>query len=62
MDKIKGLGYFIEAESLNNYGGPKKTHKRLVEFLHGLGIKKFITLPGGYAAEMLRRKGLMKKY
>lgn len=60
MDKVKGLGYFIEAESLENSGGVEKTYAKLKEFLQSLGIKNFRMIPGGYAAEMLRRKGLMK--
>lgn len=60
LDKVKGLGYFIEVESLRDFGGIKKTHKMLTEFLHKVGIMDTHTVPGGYAAELMRRKGLVK--
>jgi adenylate cyclase, class 2 len=62
MDEVKGLGYFIEAESLNNKGGTLKTFERLKKFIQSLGIKNISQIPGGYGAEMMRKKGLMKKY
>ena len=62
LDEVKGLGYFIEVESLRNRGGVEKTYKKLEEFLHSLGVNKIEIVPGGYAAEMMRKKGLMKKY
>lgn len=61
LDKVKGLGHFIEAEAIKNMGDPKKTYKHLEDFLKSLGIKNTTIIPGGYAAEMLRRKGLMKR-
>lgn len=60
MDEVKSLGYFIEAESLDNKDGVDKTYKRLEDFLKVLGVKKLIKIPGGYAAELMRKKGLMK--
>lgn len=60
FDEVKGLGYFIEAESLRNTGGVEKTYNELEEFVKSLGIKKVVTIPGGYAAATLRKKGLMK--
>lgn len=62
LDKVKGLGYFIEVESLKNKGGIKSAYKKLEDFLYFLGIKKIKIIPGGYAAEMMRQKGLMKKF
>ncbi|MBN1169070.1 class IV adenylate cyclase [Candidatus Woesebacteria bacterium] len=60
LDEVKGLGYFIEVEALRNKGDLKQTYNNLEEFLKSLGIKDTTIIPGGYAAEMLRRKGLMK--
>lgn len=60
LDQVKRLGYFIEAESLKNLGGVEKTHKELVKFMNSLGITNTKTVPGGYGAAMLRKKGLMK--
>lgn len=60
FDEVKTLGYFMEAESLNNTGGIEKTYKYLEDFVKSLGVKKVVTIPGGYAAELMRKKGLMK--
>jgi adenylate cyclase class IV len=60
FDEVKGLGYFLEAESIKNTGGVKKAYAELETFIKSLGIKEIKTVPGGYAAEMMRRKGLMK--
>lgn len=60
FDEVKGLGYFLEVESLKNTGGPEKTYKTLEEFVVQLGIAKIKTIPGGYAAALMRKKGLVK--
>lgn len=60
LDEVKSLGYFIEVEAIKNLNNLTETYKNLEEHLKSLGIRKFITIPGGYAAEMLRKKGLMK--
>jgi adenylate cyclase class 2 len=59
MDEVKGLGYFIEAEALKNQENIEETYGKLISFLNSLGIKKIKTVPGGYAAAMMRKKGLM---
>lgn len=60
LDDVKGLGFFIEIESSRNLGGFGKTRKRILDFAKALRINTNIVIPGGYAAEMMRRKGLMK--
>ena len=60
FDGVKGLGNFLEVESLKNFGGVKKTHQKLVEHLNHLGIKDTSTIPGGYASEIMRKRGLLK--
>jgi predicted adenylyl cyclase CyaB len=59
MDKVVGLGYFIEAEALKNEGGIDKTYEKLAEFLKSLGVRKIVTVPGGYALAMMKKKGLI---
>jgi len=59
FDKVERLGYFVEVESLKDMGGVAETHKNLVEFMNSLGIRKTKTVPGGYAAAMMRKKGLI---
>ena len=57
LDQVKGLGYFIEVESIKNTGGVKKAHEKLLEFLRKeLDIKETKTIPGGYASEMMRKR------
>ncbi|OGM32455.1 hypothetical protein A2803_03220 [Candidatus Woesebacteria bacterium RIFCSPHIGHO2_01_FULL_44_21] len=60
FDEVVGLGYFLEAESLKNSGGVEKTYKKLERFVKSLGVNEIKTIPGGYAAAMMRKKGLMK--
>ena len=60
FDKVKGLGYFLEVESLKDVGGVEKTHAMLVDYMHSLGIKNTNTVPGGYASELMRKKRLLK--
>lgn len=60
LDEVKNLGFFIEIESLKDLGGPQKTHKAILEFAHTLGLYQTKTVPGGYAAQLLRKKGLLK--
>jgi len=60
LDEVENLGYFIEIESLNNEGGVKKTRRKLLDYARFLGVKKYINISGGYAAELMRRKKLMK--
>jgi len=56
LDEVKGLGYFIEVESIKNEGGVNIAHQKLIDFLQKeLGITKTTTVPGGYAAEMMRK-------
>jgi len=59
LDKVKGLGYFLEVEALKHNKNLYKTHSELMDFAKDLGVKKFIHIPGGYAAEMLRKKNLL---
>lgn len=59
LDEVKNLGYFIEVEAMDDLGGPNNTHKELVKFTKSLGLTGTKTVPGGYAAELMRRKGLL---
>lgn len=59
LDKVKSLGYFVEIESLKNSGGIKRTRKRILDFAKKLGMAKLVNVPGGYACELMRRKGFL---
>lgn len=60
LDVVKGLGCFLEIESLRDFGGTNKTREEILKFARFLGIYETKTIPGGYAAELMRRKGLRK--
>ncbi len=60
FDEVKGLGYFIEVESLKDFGGVEKTRDEILKFTSFLGLKKTTTVPGGYAGALMRKNGLVK--
>ena len=60
LDEVKNLGYFIEVEALKEFGGPTKAHEEILKFTKSLGLNQTKTVPGGYGAELMRKKGLMK--
>ena len=60
LDNVKSLGFFIEIESEGNLGGFDKTRKRILDFARILQVNVESIIPGGYAAEMMRKKGLLK--
>lgn len=59
LDNVKHLGYFIEIESLKNTGGVKNTRKVLLDYARKLGVGDIVNVPGGYAAELMRKKKLL---
>lgn len=61
LDQVKDLGYFVEIESLDNRGGVEKTMQKILKFAKSkLKITKLIDVQGGYAAELMRRKGMTR--
>ena len=57
LDTVRGLGYFIEIESLKDFGGIENARKRILSLIKELGIRRTKTVPGGYAAELIRKSG-----
>jgi len=55
LDKIQGLGNFMEVEAKKNFGGVDKTRKACQKFLDGLNIKYEVERLMGYP-RMLYRK------
>ena len=49
---VVGLGYFIEVESIKDFGGVEKTREKILEFLRSLGITRTKTVPGGYGGAL----------
>lgn len=60
LDKVVGLGYFIEVESIRDFGGVEKTREKILQFLKPLGITTTKTVPGGYGGALMRKKDLVK--
>ena len=60
LDRVVGLGHFIEVESIKNFGGIEKAHEHILEFLKVFGIKETKTVPSGYGGAILRKKGLLR--
>lgn len=60
MDEVKNLGYFIEVETIKDFGSIKEARKQLFEFAMSLEID--ITKPDfrGYPYLLLQKKGLVK--
>lgn len=60
LDRVKELGYFVEIESLKDFGGVLETRKKVIGFAHFLGLDTSKDVPGGYAFALLKKKGLVK--
>mgnify|MGYP001563097951 CR=1 FL=1 len=59
LDEVKDLGYFIEIETIKDFGDLKKARVAIFKFARKLGLYKTTTIPGGYGAELMRKKGLL---
>lgn len=59
MDEVVGLGYFIEVETIKAFKTVVEARKSIVKFTKMLGLKRTKTVPGGYAAELMRRKKVL---
>lgn len=59
LDEVKDLGFFIEVETIKDFGTVKKAQEEILNFTKSIGLKRTKTVPGGYGAELLRRKGLL---
>ncbi|OGM58350.1 hypothetical protein A3A75_04960 [Candidatus Woesebacteria bacterium RIFCSPLOWO2_01_FULL_39_10] len=60
LDQVKDLGFFVEVESVKNFGSVRKANKEILKFTKSLGLRGTKPVPGGYAAESLRKKRLLK--
>ncbi len=58
FDKVKNLGYFIEIESLKDFGGKEKTMEKLYEFARKLGLDPTKRDSSGYVTLMMKKKKL----
>lgn len=60
LDKVKGLGLFIEIEAKKDLGGVDATRERLFEFARTLGIDTSNPDRLGYPRTLLKKRGLIK--
>lgn len=60
LDKVKGLGYFIEIEAIKDFGTVEKTREKLFEFAKNLEIDISKTDKRGYPYLLMEKKGLIK--
>lgn len=60
LDKVKGLGYFIEIEALKDFGGLDVTREKLLSFANQLGIDSSKRDNKGYVLLLMEKKGLIK--
>jgi predicted adenylyl cyclase CyaB len=60
MDYIKELGYFIEIESLKDFGSIEEARKRIFELAKELGINELSIADRGYAYMLMKKRGLTK--
>jgi len=60
LDIVKDLGYFIEIESMKDFGSVDTTRKKLSEWAKTLGIDISKTDKRGYPFLIMKKKGLIK--
>jgi len=61
LDKVKGLGYFVEIEATRNFGSNEQTLKKLFFLAEGMGIDTSRKDKDGYALLLLKKKQLLSK-
>jgi len=59
LDRVKNLGYFIEIEAMQDFGGYQRTRTKIMEFAKELGLEKFKREKRGYPYMMLKKQGLV---
>lgn len=60
LDTVKGLGYFVEVESLKDFGGKELTYNNVVKIIKKLELDMKKEDNSGYVLLFMRKKGLIK--
>ena len=60
LDKVKGLGYFVEIESIRDFGSVEETRKKLIEFAKIVGVDVSKIDKRGYPFLLMQKHGLIK--
>ena len=58
LDEVENLGFFIEVEATKDFGSVEKAREKILDFTRSLGLKRTKTVPGGYAAALMRKKNI----
>lgn len=61
LDIVKDLGYFIEIETMRDFGSVEEARKRLFELAKSLGVDTSNPDLRGYPYLMMEKKGLVRK-
>ncbi len=61
LDVVKDLGYFIEIETMKDFGSVEEAREKLFEFAKLLGVDVSNPDLRGYPYLMMEKKGLLKK-
>lgn len=59
LDKVDGLGYFVEVESLVEQGSIHQTRQSVLDFAAALGLDTDSADPRGYPYRLLQLNGLL---
>ena len=58
LDKVKGLGYFIEIEAKKDLGDVEQTRKKIINLAKSLGVDTAVRNNDGYVLALMKKKGL----
>jgi adenylate cyclase class 2 len=60
LDVVKGLGHFVELETVKDFGSVEASRKRLFDFARTLGIDISGLDRRGYPYQLMMKRGLVK--
>lgn len=60
LDIVKELGYFVEIEAMEDFGGRDATYNEIANFAKKLGLDPNKQDNDGYVLMMMKKKGLVK--
>jgi predicted adenylyl cyclase CyaB len=61
LDKVEELGYFIEVETIKDFGSVEEAHKKIEEFCHILNLNTSKKEKRGYPYLLMEKQDSLKK-
>lgn len=61
LDDVADLGFFIEIEAVKDFGGVVQGRQEILKFVRKLDLYEAMTVPGGYALALLKKKRQVKR-